>query len=202
MKFSKNLIFACIITLTTYNSFAQLKILGHTHVTNTDTEAMTELGKLIVAITIRNETNENINNVLRALIEKEKQLLKSKYDVSPHDSKSGFIAKSAGTLQLSMAEQALLSKFSNERYMTENKKTLMKNMALSKSLLPFLQVLDSKNITAANRQEIYRLRSEIIRQYSNNDKQTFGLMALPAIRLAAEGDEELLKWISELEIFL
>ncbi|UOB16666.1 hypothetical protein [Abyssalbus ytuae] len=198
----KNLVIILIIIIMPVTGYSQLSMLGHNEVINIDTQTMIKLGILNGTLSSRNSINTGMNILLKTLIIQQKQLLKSKYDKSPHDHSSSFVAASAASIALSMGEHILASEFSKGYYMTKNKRKYIDHMTLDKALLPFLQVLDHKNITAANRQEIYRLRSEIIRQYSQNDKQIRNMMLLPAAAYAIENKGDLLKLIKKLEIAL
>ncbi len=183
--------------------FAQsVAILGHTTFWNNDVQTNIKLGLLLAELKKRNGTHKDMNKLIQQLITQEKQLLKNKYDKSSHDGQIGFYLKIKGTMALKAAQGILASKFSNGKYMTENKRIYMDHMELDQTIIPSLIYLDKKTITAANRQEIYRLRSEVIRQYSKNDKKVRNMMRIPAAVYVVENEEELLKLIKALEIAL
>lgn len=193
MKF-RNIIIVCIIIGISNTAFSQLAVVGHTHVINMDTQTMKELGVLNATLAARIAANSKMKSTLKKLIEKEKTLLKKKYRKSKHDHSSSFVGASGATIATDMILRKMQSKISKGRYMTKAKKRYMDDMRLAKVVLPFLQVLDHENITAANRQEIYRLRSELIKQYLKNDLKTIELLKFSAASHVAEGElEEILE---------
>ncbi|MBL3658410.1 hypothetical protein [Fulvivirga sediminis] len=194
MKSGKLIILGLLIMITSH-SYGQLSLIGHNIVEPIDVKTATKLGILNGTLGARNGANTGINTLLKALIIQEKLLIKSKYNKTSYDHSSSFIAKSAGTLALSMSEQMMASEFSKGKYMTENKRTYMKNLSLDKAVLPFLQKLDYKNITAESRQEIYRLREQLIKEYLNNDKETLKMLLLPAAAYSTMDEGKLLKMI-------
>jgi len=130
------------------------------------------------------------------LTARHKKLLIKKYKKNKYDKKGVFIAKSASSMALGLGTGILAQKYSNGYYMTKNKREYIKNIGLDKLMLFSLQVLDYKNISAAKRQEIYRLRREITKEYSNNDKRVMKLLLLSSILYAVEeNDPNLIKLV-------
>lgn len=176
---------------------------GHTTFHNLDPVGNAELGAILAAIQKRKAIITDMNKLIGEITAEEKVLLNKKYGKSPHDGQSGFYAKIGGTVSLKAAQDFLASEFSGGKYMTQNKREYMDHMGLDQFIIPFLLVLDTERITAANRQKIYRLRSDVIRQYSKNDKEIRNMMLLAAAFYAVKnGEGGLLEMINELLISL
>lgn len=176
---------------------------AYTHITNVDATTQSSLGTLNGNIGTRNKGNLAINRVLNTITGEEKTLIKQKYNKNKkYDETAGFMVKSMTVLASGFGNKVIADKLDTGYYLTKNKRQKIAALGLNEEILVSLLLINKKKITAANRQEIYRLRGEIIRQYSKNDKMVKALLLLPAAAYAVENKTELLKIIKNLEVFL
>lgn len=173
-----------------------------TTVINTDATTTGVLNATNGFITTRNISNGAMNTELGLIAAEEKLLLNKKYKKNKYDKSGGDLLKLAGTVAAGFGSKIATNKLDKGYYITKNKRDKMKALNMDKILLMSLFNVDKKKITSANRQEIYRLRGEVLRQFSRNDKVVAALLLLPAAAFAMENRSELLSAIKALEITL
>jgi|GEM_PF-3366300 len=127
------------------------------------------------------------------------EFTKKKYDKTKYDSKSGFLS-AIKTGAMTLGTKILQTKFSKGYYMTKNKQDFMNTIGLEKASLMTMQLLDYNSLTAGDRQEIYRLRNEITKEYSVNDREVIKLLLLPAIKYSVEVAPELAQLVKAMEL--
>ena len=74
---------------------------------------------------------------------------------------------------------ALIANNANLPYMTKEKRDYLNQVAMDKAILIALQFVSADKIKSSRRQEIYRLRSKLLREYSKNDRDARSLLYLP-----------------------
>ncbi|UOB18427.1 hypothetical protein [Abyssalbus ytuae] len=161
-----------------YVSSAQVHI--HTHLNNNDAETRKKLGDLMVKIINRTIILDKTNRDLEKIYIYHKAQLKKKYNRNRFDKRDNFLTQTAGSLALSLGT-SILTQYAQLPYMTKAKREYINNTAMNKDLLIYLQYLDSKKIKASQRQEIYRLRSELIREISKNDRESRKMLMFSAV---------------------
>jgi len=165
------------------SSYAQLqqKIIIHFHIDNHDLSTRAQLSQYLSATTPRAATNTYMLVQLNNLIQKEKELIKKKYGKTTHDKQFGALGQLVSPLVLELGKKKILTT-PDAKYMPLNKRDHITDLGLDMSVIASILALNNDKITAANRQEIYRLRKEIIKGYSQRSKKALGLSLLTAIR--------------------
>jgi len=133
-----------------------------------------------------------------------KEQLEKEYDANKYDNKSEFITsailKAAMSVGTSLAGYTF--KKNKSPYFTANKEKYNNTILNNVSDLAFLVQLDNNTIRSADRQEIYRIRREIIRTYSKDERYQRSLILLAGVVFALENDATLLKVLKGVEIVL
>ena len=172
----------------------------HTHVINNDTGARPTQAAITAATASRVATQAATAAVLSKLAANQQILLNTKYGENSFDNKNAFITQAAATTSFALGSTIAGNQFGNGHYMTKNKREFMNDVTLDKAMLATLQIIDYDNIAAGRRQEIYRLRNEIVKGYSENDAEVLKLLLIPAARYGSEGDAALSTIIKTLSI--
>lgn len=171
-----------------------ITILANTDVTSTglltaaNAEISTRIGSLGTIATMAGLSNTELNKVI-----------KKKYDKTSYDKSSAFLG-SLKTGAMALGTNIMASRFSNGYYMTKNKQEYIRNIGLQKAALLSIQHLDYNSLTTADRQEIYRLRNEIIKEFSLNDREVIKQLLLPAVKYSVEVAPELARIIKAMEL--
>lgn len=153
--------------------------LGHTgasaqfyewHWDNTDLETRQKLGVLIETITERNTKLEAVNRRLADALDDHRKQLHKNFDKNRYD--DGFLLQSGLSIGESLAVQVLGDGVTLP-YMPHFKKEYHKRGSDGKiALLGALNLMDASKISAGKRQEIYRLRNALLREFSKHDRET------------------------------
>lgn len=170
------------------------------HLNNTDSDTRQKLGEILFNTGARAAQLKFQNDYLTEMIKNDEEFLERNYKKSDRfDKQNSFIAMSIknGTLGIG---PVVLNKFKRLPYMTNVKKDYLQSLALDKAVLLSLQHADASKIKAVERQEIYRIRSQLMRVYSKNDKEVVEVMTLPALALLIQSHPDLIKLIKNLEI--
>lgn len=208
MIYIKHLTMLVFFVLTTQKSFSQSPtffnpLIGALHMLHNFDLVHTDkkLATISAYSALRVAANKGAKDKLENMVEKQTQYLIDRYKKNDYDGKNSFISANTSTIAMTAGSQMAASTFSNSGYyMTKNKREYMQNFNTDKTILAFLQVLDYDNINSGQRQEIYRLRRELTKQYSYNDKAVMGLFGLPAIQYAMANDAALLQLINGLSL--
>ncbi|GAA4277188.1 hypothetical protein [Aquimarina mytili] len=171
-----NHIFLILFILICQTGFSQL---FHFHINNNDGPTRRKLGQLILTLTSKNTalgiTNAALNN---ALISHRNHLRKN-YSRNSFDRKDNFLLNSAGSATLSLGT-SVLSRYPKLPYMTKTKRDYIEAITMDKAILLGLQYIDARKVKSGRRQEIYRLRGELIREFSKNDKEARKILLFSA----------------------
>ncbi|MEE1964580.1 hypothetical protein V1387_17970 [Allomuricauda taeanensis] len=141
--------------------------------------------------------------LLRA-IDNHKDQLRKNYTRNSYDRKDDFLSNSIGSASLALATTVLAS-YPMLPYMSRAKREYLEEKAMDKAVLMSLQYIDASKIKSSHRQEIYRLRRELIREFSKNDREARNmlLISLGAMILLNQGDHmELKELLDSIEIVL
>jgi hypothetical protein len=176
----------------------------HIHHNNTDVQTRNKLSALISTLKARNSSISSTNAKLLKAISDHKDQLRKNYTRNSYDKQDNFLASSIGSASLSLATN-ILADYPLLPYMTSAKRDYLKELSMDKAVLLSLQYIDASKIKAGHRQEIYRLRRELIRQFSRNDREAREMLLLSAAAMALfglEGHAELLNVLNATEIAL
>lgn len=164
----------------------------HTHINNNDGQTRAKLTQLITLLGIRNGTLTGVNSQLsRALLSHQTQL-NLQYRRNPlFDKRSEFIASSVGTSLLNLGTSEIAS--NPLPYMTKEKREYMQEANMDLSLLLALQYVSPSQIKSSKRQEIYRLRSKLLREFSKNGRDARQSLFFSAAGLSVLSHEEFME---------
>lgn len=172
------------------------------HLNNTDSDTRRKLSEILVHNVSRAAQLKLQNDYLKEMIRNDREFLERNYRKSDQfDKQNSFIIRSLFTGTLG-AGPVLLNTFQELPYMTYVKTDYLKSLAFDKLVLFALQNVDASKIKMAERQEIYRMREQLVRVYSKNDKEVISVMTLPALALLIHNNPELIHLIKNLEIVL
>lgn len=169
------------------------------HLNNTDSDTRKKLKEILFHTGARAVQLKVQNDYLEEMIKNDEEFLERNYKKSNQFDKQNSTIKSVKTGILGVGP-VLLNQFKTLPYITNVKKDYLQSLALNKAALLSIQNVDASKIKAAERQEIYRIRDQLVRVYSKNDKEVIGVMTLPALALLVQSHPELIKLIKNLEI--
>ena len=155
----------------------------HTHFNNTDTRTQRKLTTLIGTLGQRNTALLAINKNLTEALIKHKTQLNLKYTTNKYDKEDSFLTSSLTSMSLSLAT-SILGAYANMPYMPKTKRDYLNAVTMDKSILLAIQYIDAKKVSSGQRQEIYRLRSQIIREFSKNDRESREILMFSAGAMA------------------
>ncbi|TQM22124.1 hypothetical protein [Chryseobacterium aquifrigidense] len=169
------------------------------HLNNTDSDTRKKLLEIAGHTAARAVQLKIQNDYLEEMIRNDEEFLERNYKKSDKFDKQNNTIKSLKTGVLGIGP-VLLNQFKKLPYITNVKKDYLQSLALDKAALLSLQNVDASKIKAAERQEIYRIRDQLIRVYSKNDKEVVGVMTLPALASLIQNNPGLIQLIKNLEI--
>ncbi|THV57566.1 hypothetical protein [Chryseobacterium candidae] len=170
------------------------------HLNNTDSDTRQKLAEILGHTTARAVQLKLQNDYLEEMIRNDEEFLERNYKKSAQfDKQNDFIVKSIKTGVLGIGP-VILNKFKKLPYITNVKNDYLQSLAMDRLVLFSLQNVDASKIKAAERQEIYRIRDQLVRVYSKNDKEVFAVMTLPALAMLIQSSPDLIKMIKDLEI--
>ncbi|WP_454045418.1 hypothetical protein [Chryseobacterium sp. Marseille-Q8038] len=169
------------------------------HLNNTDSDTRKKLAEILLHTGTRAAQLKFQNDYLEEMIKNNEEFLERNYKKSAQFDKQNSTIKSVKTGILGIGP-VLLNQFKTLPYITNVKKEYLQSLALNKAALLSIQNVDASKIKAAERQEIYRIREQLVRVYSKNDKEVIGVMTLPALALLVQSHPELIQLIKNLEI--
>ena len=176
MKWIYHILFiAVIISHTSYGQSIHI----HTHIDNHDHETRRKLLFLNAEIVAINEGLSEVKDLLKDAKENHRKQLDLQYKKNKkYDKSSKFIKDALTSTALSFGPD-MLSNSVTLPYMTKEKEAYLRDVAMNKLILSALQNVDANKIKLSRRQEIYRLRSKLLREYSKLDREARGLLYLP-----------------------
>jgi len=131
-----------------------------------------------------------------------KEQIKKDYDPNKYDNTSEFIIAAALKTAMSVSLSLGGTVFTKNKtpYFTANKEKYSDRLLKNVRYLAPLMLLDKSTIRTADRQEIYRIRRDIIRTYSNDERYHRSLLLLAGVAFALENDAVLLNLLKGVEI--
>lgn len=176
MKWIYNILFLALLTCEmSYGQFVHV----HTHINNNDNPTRAKLGVLSAEVIAINAELSKIKDLLKDAKENHRKQLDLQYKKNKeYDKQNSFITNALTSTALSFGPDMLSNSISLP-YMTKEKKDYLRSVAMNKLILSALQVVDAKKIKLSRRQEIYRLRSQLLREYSKLDREARSILYLP-----------------------
>ncbi|MEM9001368.1 MAG: hypothetical protein AAGB24_13980 [Bacteroidota bacterium] len=192
------LLFSSVVLLCDFG-FAQGP--GHTYY-NYDRETVRQRQRM--KNKVRPQIIENAA-ILHMVNETEKDLedlLDLNYTANAYDRNSEFIVGS--TLKASMAVATRMvadwGGGTGVPYFPKSKQDYLWNVSSNTISLLWLQYMDANQIRTADRQQIYRIRRQILKAFSEDEKRSRELLLLTAAVLAAENADNMLLQLQNFEI--
>ncbi len=171
----------------------------HTHINNTDSKTRTKLIALIATLGLRNASLTASNGQLTTALASHQAQLQLQYTKNKYDRSSSFIASSIGSTVLGLGSSAL-ARIPNLPYMTKDKQEYLDAVTMDKALLLALQSLSTTKIKSSKRQEVYRLRSKLLREFSKNDRDARQTLFMSAAGLVVLNYDEFIKLYNQLKL--
>ena len=153
----------------------------HTHFNNNDKKTRQKLVELGVTVGARNGIMEYQNSLLSQSNRNMEKMLDENYKRKHnYEEKDG--ASLAASIVSSLASTTV-SKYAVLPYMTRTKREYFENLSKDRAILLALMYLDKSKIKSSKRQEIYQLRSELIKEFSKYDKDARRILFFSALGL-------------------
>ncbi len=153
----------------------------HTHFNNNDKKTRQKLVELGVTVGARNGIMEYQNSLLSQSNRNMEKMLDENYKRKHnYEEKDG--ASLAASIVSSLASTTI-SKYAVLPYMTRTKREYFENLSKDRAILLALMYLDKSKIKSSKRQEIYQLRSELIKEFSKYDKDARRILFFSALGL-------------------
>ncbi|WP_378188152.1 hypothetical protein ACE939_06870 [Aquimarina sp. W85] len=176
----------------------------HFHFDNNDAATRTKFASLIRILGAKNTALKATNASLNKALKSHKAQLKANYTKNVFDKGDSFLAKLLLSGSLSLVTSKL-SGYPKLPYMTKAKREYLDQLTQNKLLLAFLQNVPAGKIKSGKRQEIYRLRGELVKELSRNDKEARKILLFSAAGLVMVNFEtflELSKAMKVIEVLL
>ena len=164
---------------------------------NNDKETRAKLGTVIGAINARNISHGVTNDDLRKAINDHKEQLRLQYTKNSFDKKDNF-SRSVGFSLASSAAMAGFLQIPGLMYMTGQKRDYIMSTVMDKMALASIAKLSYENISSGKRQEIYRLRKELINLLSKHDGDARSQLLFSAAGIVASNPDLILGIIDQL----
>ncbi len=153
----------------------------HTHFNNNDSDTRKKLGVLVGTVGYRNGILWAQNDLLKKSNTYMKNKLHENYERKHNYDESG-LPSAAASIVASLASTTV-AKYAALPYMTRIKREYFENLSYDRAVLGTLLFLDKSKIKSSKRQEIYRLRSELIKEFSKYDKDARKILFFSALGL-------------------
>lgn len=160
-----------LLLFTVQSGFGQLFVVN---IKNTDAETRRQLTRLIGTLTARQTSQGTMKQQLADAVNNHRKQLQAQYTRNRYDRGNSFV-DNAGSLLLGLGTSAV-ARTPNLPYMTKEKREYLDAVTMNKLLLASLQVINKTNIKSSKRQEIYRLRAKLVREFSKNDREARKLL--------------------------
>jgi hypothetical protein len=154
---------------------------------NNDSKTRDKLNSLTTTLMINNAALLTINNRLKTTLDKHE-----------FDKEDSFLTNSLGSISLSVAT-SIIGSNKNLPYLPESKKSYLNAITMEKSILLALQYVDATKVSSSKRQEIYRLRSELIREFSKSNREARKQLMLPVLAMGLTNYEEFIQLKNQLD---
>ena len=155
----------------------------HTHINNNDANTRTKLFALKAILAGRNATVIASNKQLKDALKAHEEQIKLQYTKNTFDKGTGF-RLSASLSAAASATTSAIARIPNLPYMTAIKQNYLDAVTKDKLLLLSLENVSKSKIKSSKRQEIYRLRSKLLREFSKHDRDTRSTLFISAAGVA------------------
>ncbi|WP_340200108.1 hypothetical protein [Ascidiimonas sp. W6] len=196
-RIKKKLLVSIIVVMFSQFSFGQLW-----YYANTDVTHIKNLGEQIVLLTLQATENAFMEKELNKAVSKLRDELDRNYGPSPYDRNSEFIQGSVLRALNVVAAEMLLMRSSNNRvaYFPQTKQDYLQEISNTSLNLAWLQYKNDNQIRNADRQHIHRIRREIMKEYSKNEKRGRSLLMITAAFYMAQNVDEVFLALQAMEI--
>ncbi|KAA1242579.1 hypothetical protein [Aquimarina sp. RZ0] len=128
--------------------------------------------------------------------------LHNQYTKSKYDKKTGFASKAILRMLDVLVQKKLTDELDKTNFgITKNKKEMAQHLKMDMNILGALGAgVDVKNMTPAQRQEIYRLRRNLLRQLGENSRISRDQLLLPTVAYFSKNPEKAKKLLRLLKL--
>ncbi|MDH7445848.1 hypothetical protein [Aquimarina sp. 2201CG14-23] len=180
----------------------------HFWLSNTDRRTRTQMGIMNATAATRAAELKFINDDLSSSKKHLRTMLDRYYRNNTFDNKArNDYLKTAFASSVMAGISTVISNSPNAMYMTKNKKEYIDQINLVRGgVLGSIVGTDvfsrtNPTVRSDNRQEIYRLRAELLRKFSENDRELRSLLGVTIAAGIIAGDVDILSEIKKIEIF-
>ena len=138
------------------------------HLDNNDSNTRRKLLILNGIILGRIATLTASNNDLTEAVKDHKEQVRLQYTKNDFDKGTGYVTTAGISALLSIGASGI-ARIPGLPYMTSAKQAYLDDVTMDKALLLALKSVSTTNIKSAKRQEIYQLRSKLLREFAKND---------------------------------
>ncbi len=169
----------------------------HTHINNNDANTQAKLTALITILGGRNASLTTSNDKLKTALDNHKEQLSLQYTKNQFDRGTGYTTTAGISALLSLGASGL-ARIPGLPYMTSQKQAYLDEVTMDKALLLALKSVSKTNIKSAKRQEIYRLRSKLLREFAKNDTDVRQTLFISAAGVAVLNYKQFVNLYSQL----
>lgn len=188
---------ACLIVFLISNfSFGQLW-----YYANNDRRHQAIMGEIIAYLTTQNTQNVLMEIELNKAVSKLRDELQVNYSTTPgpYDQTSSFIQGT--TLRaLNAAMGTMLGLGPYDAYFPQTKRDYLTQISGNSTNLLWLQYMNPREVRNADRQRVYRIRRQILKAYSHDERRGRALIMIMGLFYAADNDELVINTLKALEI--
>lgn len=189
-----NFRFCLILFLMCNFSFGQLW-----YYKNKDTTHWTVMTEIITYLGIQNAENIKMEVELNKAVSKLRDELDINYGTSPYDQNSSFITGSV-LRAANAAMGTMLTMSGYTAYFPQTKRDYISGISTNSLNLLWLQYMNPNVVRNADRQHVYRIRREIIRSYSGDERSGRSILLIMALFYAGFNDQAVINTLKALEI--
>ncbi len=159
-------------------------------VRNTDRVTHRKVDGMIADLALIATANFNMESELRSARTNKNEQMQRDYTANPYDRENNMITNwfgSVNAIATGLAGQGLAA--NNTPYFTANKKKYVDAAAFGAVEMALMQNISKTSIRTSDRQALYRIRRDIIREHSKNQRFSRRLMMISAASLALMYDD-------------
>jgi hypothetical protein len=192
-----NLRFFLIVFLISNFSFGQLW-----YYQNNDWKHRAVMVELLGYLAVQNAENVKMEKSLNDAVSKLRDELNVNYanTTGPYDQNSSFIQGSALRALNAAMGTMIASAGTYNAYFPQTKRDYLQEISNNSTDLLWLQFMNSREIRNADRQHIYRIRRQILKAYSADERRGRALLMIMALFYAGENIETVANTLKALEI--
>ncbi len=201
----RTIILIILLSLSTEFSYGQWI---HFWLNNTDRDTRAKVGVMNATAATRAGLLKTMNDDLSSSRKHLRTMLDRYYKNNAYDNAArNDYLKTAFASSVMAGISTVISSSPNAMYMTKNKReyiykiNLVRGGVLASIVSTDVFSRTSPTIRSDNRQEIYRLRGELLRKFSENDRELRSLLGVTIAGGLLTGDIDILNEIKKIEIF-